>query len=57
MTIRNAYLPTTLISDKGSAFVSQAIKGLTGVLGIYSKPRHYEARANKWAARTISRVN
>ena len=33
----HAYLPTTLISDKGSAFVSQVIKEVAGVLGITLK--------------------
>ena len=31
---KHAYLPTTLISDKGTAFMSQVIKEVTGVLGI-----------------------
>ena len=31
---KHACLPTTLISDKGSAFVSHVIKELAGVLGI-----------------------
>ena len=30
---KHAYLPTTLISDKGTAFMSQVIKEVTGVLG------------------------
>ena len=30
---KHAYLPTTLISDKGTAFLSQVIKEVTGVLG------------------------
>ena len=34
---KHAYLPTTLISDKGTAFMSQVIKELTGVLGITLK--------------------
>ena len=29
-----AYLPTTLISDKGSAFVFHVIKEVAGVLGM-----------------------
>ena len=32
-----AYLPMTLISDKGTAFMSQVIKEVTGVLGITLK--------------------
>ena len=31
---KHAYLPTTIISDKGTAFMSQVIKEVTGVLGI-----------------------
>ena len=34
---KHAYLPTTLISDKGTAFMSQVIKEVTGVLGITIK--------------------
>ena len=33
----HAYLPTTLISDKGSAFMSDVIKEVVGVLGITLK--------------------
>ena len=33
----HAYLPTTLISDKGTAFMSQVIKEVAGVLGITLK--------------------
>ena len=32
--IEHAYLPTTLISDNGTAFMSQVIKEVAGVLGI-----------------------
>ena len=32
-----AYLPTTLISDKGTAFMSHVIKEVAGVLGITLK--------------------
>ena len=31
---KDAYLPTTLISDKGTAFVSHENKEVAGVLGI-----------------------
>ena len=34
---KNAYLPTTLISDKGTAFMSHVIKEVAGVLGITLK--------------------
>ena len=34
---KHAYLPTTLISDKGSAFMSHVIKEVAGVLGITLK--------------------
>ena len=34
---KHAYLPTTLISDKGTAFMSQVIKEVTAVLGITLK--------------------
>jgi len=32
--IKHAYLPTTIISDKGSVFMSQVIKQVAEVLGI-----------------------
>ena len=35
--IKDAYLPTTLISDKGTAFMSHVLKEMTGVLGITLK--------------------
>ena len=35
--IKHAYLPTTLISDKGTAFTSHEIKEVAGVLGITLK--------------------
>ena len=31
---KHAYLPTTLISDKGTAFLSHVVKGVAGVVGI-----------------------
>ena len=34
---KHAYLPTTLISDKGTAFISHVIKKVAGVLGITLK--------------------
>ena len=34
---KHAYLPTTLIADKGTAFLSQVIKEVAGVLGITLK--------------------
>ena len=34
---KHAYLPTTLILDKGAAFMSQVIKEVAGVLGITLK--------------------
>ena len=34
---KHAYLPTTLISDKGTTFMSHLIRELTGVLGITLK--------------------
>ena len=34
---KHAYLPTTLISDKGTAFISHIIKEVGGVLGITQK--------------------
>ena len=40
---KHAYLPTTLISDKGTAFMSHVIKELAGVLGItlkHATPKH-----------------
>ena len=35
---KHAYLPTTLISDKGTSFMSHAIKAVASVLGI--TPKH-----------------
>ena len=37
ITTTHAYLPTTLISDKGRAFMSHVIKEVAGVLGITLK--------------------
>ena len=34
---RHAYLPTLIITDKGSVFVSQVIHEVTGILGINIK--------------------
>ena len=34
---KHAYLPTTLISDKGTAYTSHVIKEVAGVLGITAK--------------------
>ena len=34
---KHAYLPTTIVSDKGTAFRSQLIKEVVGVLGITLK--------------------
>ena len=34
---KHAYLPTTLISDKGTAFTSHVIKEVAGVLGFTLK--------------------
>ena len=34
---KHAYLPTTLISDKGTAFMSHVIKEVAGVIGITLK--------------------
>ena len=44
---KHAYLPTTLISDKGTAFMSHVIKEVAGVLGITLK------HANTKHAQTI----
>ena len=35
--IKHAYLPTTLISDEGTTFMSHVIKEVTSVLGITLK--------------------
>ena len=37
MMTKHAYLPTTLISDKGTAFISHVFKEVAGVLGITLK--------------------
>ena len=40
---KHAYLPTTLISDKGTAFTSHVINVVAGVLGItlkYATTKH-----------------
>ena len=40
---KHAYLPTTIISDKGSSFVSQVIKEVAEILGItlqHAKTKH-----------------
>ena len=55
---KHAYLPKTLISDKGTAFTSHVIKEGAGVLGITLKhATHHKARSNNWATWAISRVN
>ena len=40
MMTQYAYLPSNLISDKGTAFMSHVIKEVAGVLGITPKARH-----------------
>ena len=54
----HAYLPTTLISDKGSAFMSHVTRNSRSDRRpwYYSKARHYKACTNNWAAQTLSRV-
>ena len=54
-----AYLPTTVISDKGSAFMSHVIKEVAGVLGITLKhaTTKHKARTNNWQAWAVSCVN
>ena len=47
---KHVYLPTTLISDKGTAFKSHVTKEVAGVFGITLKARHYEARSYNWIA-------
>ena len=49
MMTKHAYLPTTRISDKGTAFMSHVIKELASPWH-YSKSRNYKARSNNWAA-------
>ena len=48
---KHAYLPTTLISDKGTAFTSTVNKEVAGVLGITLK------HSNNWATWALPRVN
>ena len=45
-----AYLPTTLISDKGTAFMSRVNKEVAGVLGITLNHATKKARSNNWHA-------
>ena len=54
---KHAYLPTTLISDKRTAFMSHVIKEVAGVLGNTLKHATTKHAQTNWAARTISRVN
>ena len=54
---KHAYLPTTLISDEGTAFMSHKIKEVAGRPWYYSKAHHHKARSNNWATLPISRVN
>ena len=55
---KRAYLPTTLFSDKDSAFVSHVNKEMAGVLDInLNQVTTKHANSNSWAARKISRVN
>ena len=46
---KHAYLPTTLISDKGTAFMSHVVKEMGWRPWHNSKTRHYIARSNNWA--------
>ena len=56
---KHAYLPTTLISDKGTAFMSHVIKEKATVLGIILKhaTTKHKARSNNWVTWASSRVN
>ena len=47
---KHAYIPTTLISDEGSAFASHIIKEVAGFIGITLKHATTNARANDCAA-------
>ena len=53
---KHAYLPTTLVADKGSAFLSHIIKKMACVLGTTLKHATKEARTKHWVARMTSRV-
>ena len=46
---KHSYLPTTLITDKGSAFTSTIIAEITHILG-NTQMRYYKAPANNWQA-------
>ena len=55
---KHDYLPTTLISDKDTSFMSHVIKEVGGVLNVtlkHATTKH--ARTNFWHALSISRVN
>ena len=52
---QHAYLPTTIISGKSSAFMSQVTKEVAGILGITVK--HSTTKHAQTIGRTIWRVN
>ena len=54
---KHAYLPTTHLSDKGSAFVSHVIKEVVGALGITLKLASKKTAQTLGLLPTISRVN
>ena len=45
---KHAYLPATLFSDKGTAFMSHVIKEVAGVLGITLKPPPLQSTLKQW---------
>ena len=53
---KHAYLPTTIISDKGTAFTSEVIKEVTEALGINLKQATTKHRSNNWYAWKNSRL-
>ena len=48
---KHSYLPTTLITDKGSAFTSTIIAEITQIFGYNTQMCYYKAPANNWQTR------
>ena len=55
--IQHGYLPTRLISDKGTAFMSHEFEEMAAVPGITLKHATTKHAQKNWHARTISPAN
>ena len=57
ITTRHAYLPTLIITDKGSVFISQVVHEVAEILPVNLKHAKNKTRANHWGPRTSPRHN